>query len=77
LAAEELGICEEIRRIGDGFGHPGSILRARRKRVASRTFLARRQGWGSMGRRRYVSAMAAELGCCREFTGERGRASQK
>jgi hypothetical protein len=53
-AASNLGggartTARKIRPIGGDFGHPGSILRARRKRAASRTFSARRRGWGEHG----------------------------
>jgi hypothetical protein len=50
-----------IRRNGGDSGRGASILRARRKRAASQTFLAQRRSKG----RRIAAALGGELGTCR------------
>jgi hypothetical protein len=68
LAAEELGIYEEIRRIGGDSRHGGSIPRPWRLRTARRTFSAPRRSKG----RRITAALGGELGYW-EVSQERGR----
>jgi hypothetical protein len=55
----------KIWRIGGDSGHLGSILRARRKRAASRTFSAHRRGWGEHG----TAALGGGHGGSSSFTG--------
>jgi hypothetical protein len=80
LAAEELGICEEILRIGGDSGRFWSIPRTGKKRAALRSFSARWRGWG----RHETAVLCVELGLLEGFTrgrerptGKKGRATRK
>jgi hypothetical protein len=82
LAAEELGTCEEIRRIGGDSGWLRSIPWTGKKRAALRSFSACRPDWGRHGTATLGGSHGGSSSCTgsehdvreRETEGEEGKA---